>query len=295
MTAINDHDFYYGSSISAPLGVHPTAKVHMSARINCQHLKIGAGSVIGAGCVIEGTRVEIGREFWMDEGARIGGGSCHDPQAFLKAGDWLHLGKNSELNIARGITIGDEVGIGIESKLFTHGAYLDELAGFPCEFAPITIGSRVWMPNAWVNPGVTIGNEVVVAARSLVNRNIFDGAFAAGIPIKIVRNNQYPRVLTNEEKEKILDRIIDECISIEPSIVIIRNKKEIVVAVDAPGSIVDIDTRFDVEHRTIRGLVSKHTEVVRNQLRRHGIRFRFSPRFGVPSAFVEYVAWDSES
>ena len=29
---------------------------------------------------------------------------------------------------------------------------------------------RVWLPNAWVNPGVTIGANVVVAARSLIHR-----------------------------------------------------------------------------------------------------------------------------
>jgi serine acetyltransferase len=261
--------------------LHYSVRVHPSARLNCSDLTIGAGGVIGAGCIVEGKHIEIGRDLWMDEGARIGGGSCNDPQAFLRAGDWLHLGKGSELNIARGITVGDEVGVGIGTSVFTHGAYLDELAGFPCSFAPVNIGHRVWLPNAWVNPGVTIGNDVVVAARSLVNRDLPEGCLAGGVPAVVLRQKIYPKTLTATERGVILDRIIDECRTITVGVEISRSKDIISVGVDA--------ARFDVAERTIEGAATSATEIVRNQLRRHGIRFRFS------RDATRYVSWNSES
>lgn len=253
------------------MSIHPSVRIHPTARIACDDLTIGAGGVVGEGCVIEGRRIEIGREFWMDAGARIGGGSCQDPQAFLKAGDWLHLGKGSECNTARGITLGDEVGIGVGTMLFTHGAYLDELAGFPCSFAPIVIGDRVWLPNAWINPGVTIGSDVVVAARSLVNRDLPSGCLAGGTPAKVLRDG-FPRRPTKQERLKILLRIAYECTLILPSLKALPFA--LLYTADWIGT---GETDFKLEERTISGPVTDASEVVRHQLRRHGIRFRFSP------------------
>ena len=53
---------------------------------------------------IEGHRVEIGREAYFDRGAHIGGGSCFSTKAFLRAGDWLHMGTDSQINTATGVT-----------------------------------------------------------------------------------------------------------------------------------------------------------------------------------------------
>lgn len=265
--------------------IHPTARIHATARIDCGYFALGAGSVVGEGCVIEGRRVEIGREAWLDAGARIGGGSCNDPQAFLKAGDWLHVGKGAELNIARGITIGDEVGIGIGSGIFTHGAYLDELAGFPVSFAPVVIGSRVWLPHAWVNPGVTIGSDVVVAAQSLVNRDLPAGCLAGGVPVRVLKERAYPRALSAEEKAMILDRIVSECRIILPHAPIVRDG--LCVAVVEDGA--DRMTVFDTEARTICGPAGHRAEVVKNQFRRRGIRYRFT------ATAEGYRAWDDAS
>lgn len=248
--------------------IHPDVYIANSVRLNCKHLEIGAGSSIGEGCVIEGHEVVIGREAWLDEGARIGGGSCHDPCAFLHAGDFLHMGKGSEINIARGVTIGDEAGIGIETKIFTHGAYLSEWEGFPVNFAPVQIGHRVWLPNAWVNPGVSIGDDVVVAARSLVNASIPAGALAAGIPARVIRERAFPRVLTASEQLQVLKRICVEINAIS---------EDACAFMAGPLGIIGVgDARFDLEARTIKGPVTKQSEIARNQLRRHGIRFRYS-------------------
>jgi len=257
--------------------IHESVKIHPGAQINCEDLTIGEGSVIGNQCVIEGTKVVIGRDFWMDEGAVIGGGSCFDPCAFLAAGNFLHMGRRSQLNIARGITIGDEVGIGIQTHVFTHGAYLSELDGFPVQFAPVSIGSRVWLPNAWVNPGVVLGNNIVVGAGSLVNKSLPDGCLAGGTPVKILKENFYPKVLSVDQKEDILRSIVAEINMIAQLDIAVLEGTRIVVG----------NTVFDCDSKTIAGLVSQKTELVRNQLRRHGIRFKYS------SVGCNYIGWGS--
>lgn len=53
---------------------------------------------------------------------------------------------------------------------------------------PITIGNDVWFGgNVTVLPGVTIGNNVVVAAGAVVTKDIPDNSLVAGVPAKKIR------------------------------------------------------------------------------------------------------------
>jgi acetyltransferase-like isoleucine patch superfamily enzyme len=250
-------------------------QIHPTAEINVKELSIGAGSIIGPGVVIEGQCVIIGREAWLDRGAYIGGGSAFDPQAELVVGDWLHMGRNSHINCARPVSIGHEFGCGVETKVFAHGAYLSELAGFPVQFAGVTIGNRVWMPNAWVNPGVTIGSDVVVAARSLVNRDLPSGCLAGGIPVKVLQEHCYPQALPRQTQILIVERIVEEAASIlEPRHVTVTAKSGRLMVYVQAGDEGDTEV-FDLDGHAIFGPVSAFGRVLKNQLRRHGIRFRY--------------------
>ena len=54
---------------------------------------------------------------------------------------------------------------------------------------PITIGNDVWIGgNCTILPGVTIGNNVVVAAGAVVNRNVPDNCVVGGIPAVKLRD-----------------------------------------------------------------------------------------------------------
>jgi len=47
--------------------------------------------------------------------------------------------------------------------IWTHGAWLDILKGFPADFGPVKIGNDVWLPaRSIVLPNVTIGNNLKV-------------------------------------------------------------------------------------------------------------------------------------
>ena len=249
--------------------------IGQNVRINVsEYLKLGDRTVINDNVLIEGRHIEIGAEAWIDEYAHIGGGSCFDWQSSLKVGDFLHMGKFSHINTARTVTIGDECGIGIGTKIFSHGTYLSAYDGFPIKFANVTIGDRVWLPNAWVNPGVTIENDVVVAAMSLVNNDLPSGCLAGGIPAKVLKNSVYPRELSDGEKKELVSTI----------------SKDVKMTLFLDGSKIQLNhdtvlTVFDLEKRSIMGIANKETETLKNQLRRYGIRFKYYAKDGV------YVPW----
>lgn len=236
---------------------------------------MGDSSILNAGVKIEGHRVEIGREAYFDRGAYIGGGSCFSTQAFLKAGDWLHMGTDSQINTATGVSLGHSVGVGINTKIFTHGAYIDSFnLGAPVQWAPVIIGNNVWLPNAWINPGVVIGDNVVVAAMSLINRDIPSGSLAGGIPVKILKENYLPKTLSESEKLQLVSLIESQCKSRpEFNDQIEFTYDENVLNVLERGDKVS----FDLMALTINGPVTEVSIEVKDQLRRNGIRFRFEP------------------
>ena len=62
---------------------------------------------------------------------------------------------------------------------------------------PITVGNNVWIgANVTVLPGVSIGDDAVIGAGSVVTKNIPSGVLAAGNPCRVIRE------LTEEDKNK---------------------------------------------------------------------------------------------
>jgi len=259
-------------------------KIHETAKINVEDGFIGDRSVICAHTAIEGRYIRIGSEAWIDEYAYIGGGSCFDPTSSLEVGDFLHMGRFSHLNPGRGIKIGHEFGCGINTKIFTHGAYESAWEGFPVQWGSVEIGDRVWLPNAWVNPGVRIGNDVVVAAMSVVTKDIPDGCFAGGVPCKIIKENVFPKKLTEEEKGHLFNTIFSDAIEIYLAKQSEGSEKPAYRRIDEDTFSIG-KTVFYLQKRRIEGSATDFSEILRNQLRRNGIRFRYRNENG------EYVKW----
>lgn len=54
---------------------------------------------------------------------------------------------------------------------------------------PINIGDNCWIGgHATINPGVTLGNNVIVASGAVVTKNFGDNVIIAGNPAKIIRS-----------------------------------------------------------------------------------------------------------
>ena len=88
------------------------------------------------------------------------------------------------------VTIGNDVMIGPGTVITTTGHPLSQKGRREhlAYMKPVRIGDDVWIGgNVSILPGVTIGNNVVVAAGAVVNRDVPDNCVVAGGPAKIVK------------------------------------------------------------------------------------------------------------
>ncbi len=87
------------------------------------------------------------------------------------------------------IDIADEVMIAAKTSLVTAGHPVDPAQRRQyITVAPITIETNVWIGSgATVLPGVTIGADSVVAAGSVVSRDVPPATLVAGVPARVVR------------------------------------------------------------------------------------------------------------
>ncbi|HXB40164.1 MAG TPA: hypothetical protein VNZ49_06450 [Bacteroidia bacterium] len=176
--------------------------------VRADKIKIGRFVKIGSLSVIDTARFEIDDDARINEQVYVGG--IKTPESALLMGKRTIIMQASYLNPTLPIIIGDDSGIGGDCLLFTHGSWNSELEGYPVKFAPITIGKKVWLPwRVFIMPGVTIGDNVVIGADSMINKDIPANCLVAGSPAKILKEN-FPTPLSEEEKSKITERIFSE-------------------------------------------------------------------------------------
>lgn len=134
------------------------------------HLKKMLGSV--------GERVWISKTFGCDCGKNI----------FI--GDDFTGNFNLTILDIREVYIGNHVMIGPNTLITTVGHPLSPKArrGYMAKAAPVRIGNDVWIGgNVTILPGVTIGNNVVVAAGAVVTKDVPDNSLIGGVPARLIR------------------------------------------------------------------------------------------------------------
>ena len=97
------------------------------------------------------------------------------------------------------VEFGDNVFIAPNCVFSTAGHAIDaEQRGKGLEIAlPIKVGNNVWFgANVSVLPGVTIGDNTIIGAGSVVNKDIPSGVIAVGNPCRVIRE------ITEKDKEK---------------------------------------------------------------------------------------------
>lgn len=127
-------------------------------------------------------------------GSEVGESVRVFPPFYADFGKNIRFGKNVFINSAcyfqdqGGITIEDEVHIGPHCTLATvnHGIAPDLRATMYPE--PIVIGKNVWIgANVVVCPGITIGENSIIAAGAVVTKDVPDNVIAGGVPAKIIK------------------------------------------------------------------------------------------------------------
>ncbi len=106
--------------------------------------------------------MKVGKNFNRQTGTRLDPSNC-----------WL-------------IEIGDDVIMGNKVQLIAHDFSLMHHTGY-ARFGRILIGNRVFIgANSTILMNVHIGNDVIIGAGCLVNKDIPDGCVVAGVPAKVI-------------------------------------------------------------------------------------------------------------
>ncbi|WP_445148140.1 acyltransferase [Baekduia sp. Peel2402] len=120
------------------------------------------------------------------------------PTLDVKHGGRLSIGDRAFLNGGSRILATTNVRLGVGCKIAPDAIIRDtdthEIAyGEPPRAAPITLGRNVWVgQRAIVLPGVTIGDNAVIAAAAVVTGDIPANVIAAGVPARVVRSLPTP-------------------------------------------------------------------------------------------------------
>ncbi|MBE6487469.1 MAG: sugar O-acetyltransferase [Methanosphaera stadtmanae] len=90
------------------------------------------------------------------------------------------------------VPVDDKLDDGNYSYIDEEGNYDDSIEyTFVNMASPVKIGDRCWIgSNTIILPGVTIGDNVVVGAGSVVTKDIPSDVIVAGSPAKIIRENK---------------------------------------------------------------------------------------------------------
>ncbi|OPZ75695.1 MAG: Galactoside O-acetyltransferase [Verrucomicrobia bacterium ADurb.Bin474] len=132
-------------------------------------------------------------------GARIGSHTHIYPGVRVWAPWNLHIGNEcgigdeTILYSQDTITLGDRVVISQGCYLCT-GTHDYETSGFPLRTLPIHIGSHAWIAaQAFIHPGVTIGEGTVIGARSVVTEDMPEWTVCSGFPCHALKKRTLNR------------------------------------------------------------------------------------------------------
>ncbi len=143
----------------------------------------------GAAAVDDPYRVLAGR---LGQGVLL-----HRPSSFVEVegitiGDWVYIGPGARFSGSGGLVIGNNIAVGPDVTILTSNHRHDDAEWIP--FGPdvvekeVRIKDHVWIgTRAVILPGVTIGEGAVVAAGSVVTKDVPACAIVAGNPATIIK------------------------------------------------------------------------------------------------------------
>jgi acetyltransferase-like isoleucine patch superfamily enzyme len=124
-----------------------------------------------------------GRNFIAEENVRF-----NFPQK-LEVGDDVFLNRGTFLDTKGGVTLGNYVGLAEDVQIFTHKH--SESDHIVRRYEKVILKDFVMVNSgAMILPGVTIGEQAIVAARALVHDDVPPNAVVGGVPAKVMRDRR---------------------------------------------------------------------------------------------------------
>lgn len=129
--------------------------------------------------------------------ATVGENAWIEPPIYFSYGSNIHIGKNFYANF--NFTIVDDYTVTIGDNVLIAPNVTITVTGHPVHHElrksgemfsfPVTLGNNVWIgSNVVINPGITIGDNSVIGAGSVVTKNIPPDVVAVGVPCRVIRN-----------------------------------------------------------------------------------------------------------
>lgn len=175
----------------------PHSFIGEHVKLHCRSkLQLGHGTSIGDGVLIDALSrkgVSLADGVTVDREAVIrGSGVIRDLGVGVRVGPRAAIGARNFIHGGGGVTIGRDTLLGPGVQIFSENHVADDLDRPIIEQgerrSPVRIGDDVWIGAASiVLAGVTIGDGAIVAAGSVVTKDVPARAIVAGTPAKLVR------------------------------------------------------------------------------------------------------------
>ena len=104
----------------------------------------------------------------------------------IRFGEHVFINHSFTAMSVGGIWLGDRVQIGPHVTIVTDNHDFSKRSVLICK--PVKIGNDVWIgANVTILPGVTVGENAVIAAGAVVTKDVPPRAIVAGVPAKVIR------------------------------------------------------------------------------------------------------------
>ena len=138
--------------------------------------------------IVDATDLEVGDDFKVWSGPRV---TLISGWGKMRFGDRCFVNVGTTIIAVEEIVVGDDVAFANDVYVMDSDSHGVE--GRPHKQAPVRIGDGCWIgTRAIILPGVTLGKRVLVAAGSVVTRDVPDDCLVAGNPARVVRELTYP-------------------------------------------------------------------------------------------------------
>lgn len=167
-------------------------------------IKIGDNCFIGERVVIMCDEFEIGDYGKIHHDTNIHGKSS------CKIGHNFWCGQFTIIDATGKVTIGNNVGIGAHSQLWTHIKYGDTLAG--CKWnktKPLTLMDDVWLVGHCIVSPVTAHPKSMALVGSVVTKDMEENQVYAGVPAKKSGMVQFEDVSNEDRVSRMSDLIME--------------------------------------------------------------------------------------
>jgi acetyltransferase-like isoleucine patch superfamily enzyme len=140
--------------------------------------------------------LRLGRWTWIGRGTKI---RCHEGE--VRIGAKTVLGEDCTISAYQHVSIGEQCIVADRVMLIDFDHNVDEVER-PIRLQGIykrdvRVGSNVWIGyGAQILRGVTVGDNSIVGAGAVVNKDVPANAVVAGVPARLIRMRETPQALS---------------------------------------------------------------------------------------------------